>query len=52
MLSLEADKGGITDGEVSFESILVERGEVKPSWVGRLGYVSLKLLLLIGLRGD
>ena len=52
MLSLESNEGGITDGEISFESILVERGEVKPSWIWSLGYVSLKLLLLLGLRGD
>jgi len=52
LLSLEADKGGITHGEVSFEGILVERGELEASWVRSLGNVCLKLLQLIGLRGD
>jgi hypothetical protein len=45
LLSLEADKGGITDGEVGFEGILVELGEVEPSWVWSLGDFGLKLLL-------
>ena len=45
MLSLETDKGGITDGEVSFEGILVELGEVETSWVCSLRDVGLKLLL-------
>lgn len=52
MLSLEANKGGITHREVSFEGILVKRGEVKTPWVWSLRDVGLKLLLLIGLRGD
>lgn len=50
MLSLEVIKGGITDGEVSFEGILVERGEVKSSRVWSLGNVCLKLVLLGLLR--
>jgi len=53
LLSLEADKGGITHGEVSFEGILVKRGEVETPWVWSLRDVGLKLLLLlIGLWGD
>jgi hypothetical protein len=44
LLSLEADKGGITDGEVGFEGILVELGEVEPSWVWSLQDVGLMLL--------
>jgi hypothetical protein len=52
LLSLEADEGGITHGEVSFEGILVERGEVKPSRVWSLGDICLKLLLLLGLWRD
>ena len=47
MLSLESDKGGIIDGEVSFEGILVELGKVETSWVWRLRDVGLMLLLLL-----
>jgi hypothetical protein len=53
LLSLETDKGGITHGKVSFEGILVELGEVEPSWVWCLRDVGLiLLLLLLGLWGD
>jgi hypothetical protein len=53
LLSLETDKGGITDGEVSFEGILVELGEVETSWVCSQRDVGLMvLLLLLGLRRD
>ena len=50
MLSLEVNEGGITDGEVSFEGILVELGEVEPSWVCSLRDVV--LMLLLGLWRD